>query len=335
MKNIYFIIIGLLIIGTSCEEQPDYVINEGPFASYYPVTTAVFSEKEEESMTVFIESTGSLKSNSTVYVKVPNDPSIYTEPAYDPFTKEIPVVISAETRIGSFILSYRNNATTQKQEIFDFEIVRTTGEINDVATKLFQLKVIDDEFRIAVDTTVVLAAPSLEDFNSEEDGFCDADITAPAGWTPYSLGSINSWMCSFDGRGASGEDGDIAMEMNNFNSPDGEAADDWLITPKLNLAGSEKVFSFSSVLRYEGTEMTIKYSTTYVPGSVPTEFEWIDLPEATAAFDSDTQSFDFVESGDIDLSDLPDEIYIAFHYTSVGAGSGESSVARIDNFQIK
>jgi hypothetical protein len=77
------------------------------------------------------------------------------------------------------------------------------------------------------------------------------------------------------------------------------------------------------------------YTTNYVPGAVPSEFTWTEIPAATAAIDSDTQSFDFVASGDIDISALPDNVYIAFLYTSIGAGSGESAIARIDDFQIK
>lgn len=333
----------MLFLITSCDEQPIYETDGGAFASFYPETVANFVEKEEETTTVYIESTGLLSGGEGIaYVKVPGDPSIITDPAYDPFSKEIavPLTSNGETSpqrfLGQFTLTYKNNSTSQKKAVYELEIVRTSDNMAGAATSIFYMNVEDDEFRIPVDSTVVLVAPSLEQFNgSGEEGFCGNDIPAPAGWTPYSLSSSNNWSCSDDGRGVSGVEGDIAMEMNNYLAEDMNPADDWLISPKLDLSSGDKILSFKSMLRYGGTTMKVFYSEDYVPGSVPTEFSWTEIPAATAALDSDIQSFDFVESGEIDLSGLPDQIYVAFQYTSVGAASGESSIARIDDFEIK
>ena len=40
----------------------------------------------------------------------------------------------------------------------------------------------------------------------------------------------SEWVCSPNGRGASGDNGDYALEMDNFNGD--EAAEDWLVTPR-------------------------------------------------------------------------------------------------------
>lgn len=318
MKNILYTILSLFLLITACEEKADYEIKSGPFATFYPTTSAILNEGESDTLDISVELSGNIPADRIAYIKVPADASIITDPAYDPFSREIPLTISSETRIGTFKLWYRDNNTAQETDMYALEIVGGEDPINGVANEFFYLRVIDNDF-------------FFEDFNAT----CSNTGGLPVGWTTYSVSSDYTWICSGENRGASGEFGDYALEMNNYQSPDGAPADDWLISPKIDLSTGNRVLSFSSMIRYTGTQIRFYYTENYEAGESPEEYEWTEITAASEAFDEDTGSFDYVESGEISLNGLPDEIHIAIQYTSVGAGSGESSIARIDNLQIR
>lgn len=317
-----YITVFILLLFSSCEEKADYETTNGPFIAFYPELNAEVLEVDEEELEITMESTGRLLQDAMVYVKVPADPSIRTTPAFDPFTKEIPVRISAETRRGAFTFQYLDNETEQETENIELHVVRTEGEINGSANGVYTVKVIDDDF--------TLVAPFTIDFN---EGCAIIDQQIAEGWEVFSYASASQWECSPNGRGASGESGDYALEMDNFGGD--EAAEDWLITPVINTASSNKIMSFNSLMRYEGSEVEIFYSTNYSKGTDPKTAEWIEIESASNAWDDNVNSWDFTASGDIDISDLPDEFNTCFQYRSRGTASGETGTARIDDFQIK
>ena len=327
MKNLFAIIFLVGFISFSCEEKPDYLVEEGPYASYYPNTLAVVLEPTEEEVTITIQSTGVLFEASNAYVKMPADGSFVTSPAYDPFTKLLKVPITDDETSGvfkgEFTVVYKNNAIQQEKEIFEIEIVDVDGGLNGVANGVFQYKVVEDDFSAE--------APFVENFNNS----CSDNDGLPLGWEVVNRASDYTWRCSGSNRGASGDDGDYAIEMSNFGSPDGAGADDWLISPEIDLTNADGIMTFSSLLRYEGTTMEVLFSEDYLRGQDPTEATWVNLTAATNAFDSNTNSWDFVNSGNIDITGLPNKVYIAFRFVSIGAGSGETSTARVDNFEIR
>jgi hypothetical protein len=331
MKNFkIYSFITVLIALAACEEKADVLTKQGPFASFYESNTAIVSEIDEELITITIESSGVLNEQSFAYVKIPSDPSIVTEPAYDPFSKLLAVPIESvevdnqDRFFGTFTFQYKNNDSVQTQSIFPLTIEEVDGSLNGVVNNVYEIAVIDDDL-------------FSEDFNNT----CSVGAEVPLGWTVYSVASDFTWGCSGSNRGASGEEGDYAFEMNNFGSPNNEPANDWLITPALNISSSTGKLVFESMMRYEGSTLRVYYSENYVPGENPENYNWIEIEEASSAVDNDFNSFDFVKSTntdtgeDIDISNLPDDVYIGFHYTSVGTASGESAIARIDNLEIK
>lgn len=327
MKKIYINISILAVLFFGCEEKPDYLDKQGPFATFYPETVVEVLEPSEDEVTITIASTGNLISESNAYVKIPADGSFVTSPAYDPFTKILKVPISAEQGNGTFTVQYKDNGTQQEQAVYKLEIVEVDGDLNGIAGGVFQFKVVEDDYSIE--------APFEENFNNSCSNDNNGNEGLPLGWNAVSRASDYIWRCSGANRGATGEDGDYAIEMSNFGSPDGGGADDWLITPQIDLSNSSKVLSFSSMLRYEGSTMEVLYSEDYVRGQDPINATWVNLTAATNAFDSNTGSFDFVNSGNIDISALPDKVYIAVRFISTGAGSGQTGTARVDNFIIK
>ena len=163
-----------------------------------------------------------------------------------------------------------------------------------------------------------------QDFNDCTSGF-------PSDWVVYSVASAAQFDCSDDTRGASGNSGDYAAEMNNYQSD--AAADDWLISPAINL-GSGAELEFNSLLRYEGSEVTVMISTDYTGSGDPSSATWNEFSIATEALDADVNSWDFQPSGALSLDAYTGIIYVGFHFTSIGTESGETGTFRIDDFKV-
>ena len=119
--------------------------------------------------------------------------------------------------------------------------------------------------------------------------------------------------------------------MNNYQSD--AAADDWLISPAINL-GSGAELEFNSLLRYEGSEVTVMISTDYTGSGDPSSATWNEFSIATEALDADVNSWDFQPSGALSLDAYTGIIYVGFHFTSIGTESGETGTFRIDDFKV-
>ncbi|MEE4257532.1 MAG: choice-of-anchor J domain-containing protein [Bacteroidales bacterium] len=105
------------------------------------------------------------------------------------------------------------------------------------------------------------------------------------------------------------------------------ANEDWLISPALNFDSYEgEVLNFYNADAYDGPALEALISNDY-DGSDPTTATW-----TTLTYESSTGFFDWVSSGDIDISGIEGEsVYIAFKYTS---SNSESATWEIDNILI-
>lgn len=178
--------------------------------------------------------------------------------------------------------------------------------------------------------THTLAIERIFLFNEDFDG-CDTGL--PAGWTFFSEASDANWECSDNLRGESGNAGDFAMEISGFGA--NTASADWLITPMISLSGgSDYVFEFASMKRFEGPDLQVLISTDYSGSGDPNSATWTSFSAAEAALDQNETSYDYKNSGEVALSASGD-FYIAFYYTSNGVAAGEGSTYRIDNVRIK
>ena len=152
--------------------------------------------------------------------------------------------------------------------------------------------------------------------------FIDEDFTncPPTNWIIESEACADrDWQCNSEGN----------IEINAFG---GEApADDWLITPAVNLDGYlNAVLTFETWTKYSDAiypPLTLEYSTDYTGGD-PSAANWSELSFTTAPENSET----WTSSGDVDLSAIEGEgIYFAFHYISTGNDAGSSSLWKVDN----
>lgn len=143
----------------------------------------------------------------------------------------------------------------------------------------------------------------------------------PGGWLMYSASCPDrNWECSSNGY----------MEVNAYGGS--EPADEWLITPALNLYDFiDGILSFETWTKYEDSfypPLTLKYSTDYPGEGNPYSATWTELSFNVAPENSET----WTHSGEIDLSGISDnEVYVGFHYISSGNFGGNCALWEIDN----
>ena len=94
--------------------------------------------------------------------------------------------------------------------------------------------------------------------------------------------------------------------------------EDWLISPAMNFDEYEnESIVFFNAKNYDGPDLELKISTDYSGSGDPNIASWTDL-----TYNMSAGSWDWVESGDVDLSAYNGEnVYVAFKFTSTTAGS--------------
>ncbi len=171
-----------------------------------------------------------------------------------------------------------------------------------------------DAVSVTCDGEVTPLIISSEDFES----------CPPSDWIIYSVASSEDWTC-----------GSGYEEINNYNAD--EAADDWLISPAINLDNyTSEILTFETYKQYaddgiSNPETKLYYSTDYSGSGDPSSSTWTELTYNYPNDDSQT----WTASGDVDLSGITgSSVYIAFQHVSSGTGGGSTSLWRVDNFEI-
>lgn len=164
-----------------------------------------------------------------------------------------------------------------------------------------------------------------ENFDACESGF-------PSDWISYSVASNKNWDCTSDGRGASGNSGDYAAEMNGYGAD--VASEDWLISPEFELDGMDAYLSFSSMSKWSGPHIEVLVSSNYNGNGDPNVATWTNLTDAE---DNAAQgdSYTYVEVEDVLLGEMTGTYRLAFKYVSTGTGGGTGVTYRIDNVDLR
>jgi len=125
-------------------------------------------------------------------------------------------------------------------------------------------------------------------------------------------------------------------EANAFGG--GYAADDWLISPSVNLAGFDgATLNFISARNFgdDGLDraLLVQVSSDYAGTGSPANATWTEVGANATLSEG---GYEEVESGDIDLSEFAGEesVYVAFQYISSGNGPGSSELWRVDNINV-
>jgi len=150
--------------------------------------------------------------------------------------------------------------------------------------------------------------------------FVDYEDGTFGGWTPVSVAGDQAWEVdpTHGNPGACGK-------MSGY---DGAPFDneDWLISPAFNFNNySGEKFVFDNAMNYTGPALELYISSDYTSGD-PNSATW-DLID----FSQSTGSWEWVSSGEIDLSSYSGSIHLAFKFTSTTDGS---ATWELDNMLI-
>ncbi|HEY4288594.1 MAG TPA: choice-of-anchor J domain-containing protein [Puia sp.] len=161
--------------------------------------------------------------------------------------------------------------------------------------------------------TIAQPLPFTTSFDS-----CLGSGQLPNGFTAVSITGAQVWDCTTFGRDSTNPAGSTAfghaVEINGFAAGANHANQDWLITPRFNLAATTfPLLSYWSRNAFAGAPLTLKISTDYTGSGDPTLAHWTDLNGKFPSQGSDVWSL----SSNINLSAFKDTVvYIAFVYTS-------------------
>ena len=123
--------------------------------------------------------------------------------------------------------------------------------------------------------------------------------------------------------------GDNFARMSGY---DGGAVvnEDWLISPVMDLSPYQNViFNFISARNYDGPDVQLYLSQDYDGSGNPNDFTWLEI---TSEADWSEGSWEWIESGDVDLSlYVYETFYLGFKYTSTNA---EAAAWEIDDILV-
>lgn len=103
-----------------------------------------------------------------------------------------------------------------------------------------------------------------------------------------------------------------AAKVTNYDGANNAACESWLISPAVDLSGTNPLLSFRNTYNYSGDPLKVFVSTDYSGGD-PSTANWTELTSMAAW---STGGWEWTSSGDIDLSAYTAaNVYIGFKYT--------------------
>ncbi|MAP01450.1 MAG: hypothetical protein CMD01_01355 [Flavobacteriales bacterium] len=128
--------------------------------------------------------------------------------------------------------------------------------------------------------------------------------------------------------------GDAFAKVSNYNNSTSSNSpmETWLISPVIDLSlATAPNLNFENVKRFSGADLNVLISTDYASSASPS---WTDIT-SFLNMDSDISSWNFVNSGDLDISPYiassASSVTIAFQYQG---GSSDGSTYEIDDIII-
>jgi len=284
----------------------------------------------------------------------------------------VSVTVTVESSPSSDVsveLLFAAGASTADTSDFDFGDVTPVGAAFRVATLTFPAGAEGDAasqtltYNVVDDTTETedeLAVFALQNASGANIGnnpafrltlsgegtievfFEDFDANGPSLGEMQAIDVASS--ANWESASFSGADNSPYAQANAFGSD--EPADDWLVSPRLDLSefnGANVSFISAVGFSDDGLDepaISLLVSTDYDGESTsPGDFTWQEVGDASifaAQSDRDGNFSPFIESGDVDISDVAGEsnVYIAFRYISSGTGGGSTEARQVDNIRV-
>jgi len=146
-------------------------------------------------------------------------------------------------------------------------------------------------------------------------------------WEHISYASESDWEINNDTSGytfpSSVPDGNFYAYINNYNSD--EPADDWIISPEIDLTG------------YENCNLTFNAWTNFTDDITGLKLyasangeDWQEISANLGSY----QAQNWTQSSEIDLSSFSNTVYIAFQYETTGTSGGSCKAWALDAINI-
>jgi hypothetical protein len=157
-----------------------------------------------------------------------------------------------------------------------------------------------------------------EDFQSGQDRE-EINLT---GWTNQAVAGDRLWIYrSFEQN--------LFAQMTSFNA-DASSNEAWLVTPEINTSETPALSFESAQAFYEHDGLSVWISTDFSGDAASAT--WVELSEARLAGSSDEQ-YDWIDSGDIDLSSYGASVHVGFKYE--GTAATNTTTYRLDNIIVE
>jgi len=150
----------------------------------------------------------------------------------------------------------------------------------------------------------------------------DRDEISLTGWTNQATVGDRRWIYrSFDQN--------LFAQMTSFNA-DAPSNESWLVTPEITTSETPTLSFESAQAFYKHDGLSVWVSTNFSGDA--SSASWQELTEATLAGSSD-EEYDWIESGEIDLSSYGSQVYIGFKYE--GTSATNTTTYRLDNIIVE
>ena len=118
-------------------------------------------------------------------------------------------------------------------------------------------------------------------------------------------------------------------QMNGFDGSVMENVD-WLISPGIDMSlYTDEVLTFENATNFSGPDLELLISVDYTGEGYPSVATWTDISSAATW---STGDYEYVPSGDVDLSSYEGTAYFAFKYTSSPELQGR--IFQIDDIKV-
>ena len=157
-----------------------------------------------------------------------------------------------------------------------------------------------------------------EDFQSGQ----DRDEINLSGWTNQATVGDRRWIYrSFEQN--------LFAQMTSFNA-DAASNEVWLVTPEINTTETPTLSFESAQAFYQHDGLSVWISTDFSgdAGSA----SWVELSEARVAGSGD-EEYDWIDSGQIDLSSYGTQVYVGYKYE--GTAATNTTTYRLDNIVVE
>ncbi len=223
------------------------------------------------------------------------------------------ILVSNAIKNGTHELAYKNNSyTTIGQDGNHYNQAINEGSNNSAPENVIEaLYEMSDHLPVSLTLIQNGQTTSTEILFNKD--FNDQDLTS-GGWSHFSVkDNERTWYIPSS---QYGHNNSYCAKMSGWDASNHASVDneDWLISPLVNMGDfAAPILHFWTAGKYNGTNLELLYSYDYSGTGDPNNANWTALDGYELSL---TDNFEWKPSGNISLSEITDNFYIAFKYTS-------------------